>query len=63
MANGPRTRPLTERLYLTNERQLVYVLDLPESGQAVIEDALNCEIECVPCKNLEGWRVVVPDGA
>jgi hypothetical protein len=41
----------------------VYVLDLPESGQAVIEDALNCEIECVPSARLEGWRVVVPDGA
>jgi hypothetical protein len=39
----------------------VYVLDIPaEGGQAVIEDARNGEIECVPSKHLEGWRIVVP---
>jgi hypothetical protein len=55
-----RTRPLERDLWLTNEKQLVYVLDLPESGQAVIEDCRNGEVECVPSKHLEGWRVVIP---
>jgi hypothetical protein len=36
------------------------VLDLAEGGQAVIEDARNGEIECVPQAHLEGWRVVNP---
>ena len=63
MAVGPRTRPLAARLYLTNETNLVYVLDLAEGGQAVIEDARDGEIECVPSKKLEGWRVVVPEHA
>lgn len=61
MAVAARTRPLARELYLTNERKLVYVLDIPaEGGQAVIEDARNGEIECVPSKHLEGWRIVVP---
>lgn len=60
MGVAARTRPLERDLWLTNEKVLVYVLDLPESGQAVIEDARNGEIECVPSKKLEGWRVVVP---
>jgi len=63
VAVGPRTRPLEPRLYLTNEQTLVYVLDLAEGGQAVIEDARDGEIECVPGKHLEGWRVVVPKHA
>lgn len=63
MAVGPRTRPLAPSLYLTNEQTLVYVLDLAEGNQAVIEDARNGEIECVPSRDLEGWRVVVPKHA
>lgn len=61
MAIAARTRQLATHLYLTNGTQLLYVLDLPDEGQAVIEDAKTNKIKCVPTRELAGWRVVEPE--
>lgn len=64
MGTAARTQPLSPNLWLTDEKRLLFVLDLAEQeGQAIVEDARSGEIECIPAKCLEGWRVVEPADA
>jgi len=46
---------------VTDGHKLLYVLNLPEGGQAVVEDASTGSVECIPARRLEGWRVVKPE--
>lgn len=63
MGSPTETRPLTSGIYLTDgDRQLVLVLDLPEPGQAVVEDARTGTVSCIAAEGLDGWRVVEPAG-
>ena len=61
MGAPTRTRTLESRLYVTDGHKLLYVLNLPEGGQAVVEDASTGSVECIPARRLEGWRVVKPE--
>jgi len=63
MATATRTRPLASQLYITDGTHLLYVLDLPEGGQAVVEDAMTGDVQCVPAIRLDGWKVVDPNRA
>ena len=45
MGTAARTRELTPECYLTDDQAtLLYVLDLPEPGEAVVEDVGSGEI-------------------
>jgi hypothetical protein len=55
------TRSLTTKCYLTDDRAtLLYVLDLPGPGEAVVEDVGTGEILCIKSVKLNGWRLVIP---
>lgn len=56
----PTAAPLSTHLYLTNGRNLLYVLDLPDEGQAIVEDAADGKVYCIASKHLDGWRIVEP---
>jgi hypothetical protein len=58
------TRELTEGSYLTDDdKVLVYVLDLREDGQAVIEDVRTGKVSCCHASSFDGWRFVLPEEA
>ena len=62
MGTAAGTRLLTTGCYLTDDQTaLVYVLDLPEQGEAVVEDCSNGDILCVKTAALNGWRLVIPE--
>lgn len=60
MGSRAGTKLLTTGTYLTDDKQLVYVLDLPEPDQAVIEDAATGNVSCMLAEKLIGWRIVEP---
>ena len=60
MGDRAATQLVSTGSYLTDERRLVFVLDLPEPDQAIIEDARTGEVKCIPSRSLLGWRVVEP---
>jgi hypothetical protein len=48
-------------MYLTDGDMLIYVVDLPKPGTAVVENAMTGRTDYVAVDYLEGWRVVEPD--
>lgn len=71
MGTATAAQPLTAQCYLTDEVNLVYVLDLttgPVDGRdseithAMIEDARTGKISGVEADSLEKWRIVIPEG-
>jgi hypothetical protein len=48
-------------MYLTDGDMLIWIVDLPKPGQAVVENALTGRTDYVPVEHLTGWRVVEPD--
>lgn len=61
MGTAARTRELTPECYLTDDQAtLLYVLDLPEPGEAVVEDVGSGEILYIKSAVLNGWRLVIP---
>lgn len=59
---GIRTRErLAPRTYVTDETDLLLVLDIVDDGQAIVENARTGEVSCLDYGALHGWRVVEPE--
>ena len=50
---------LTACCYLTDEQQLLYVLDF-QGSDAIVEDARTCKVSRIKSTKFDGWRVVTP---
>jgi hypothetical protein len=62
MATATGTRALKREMYLTDGDALIYVVDIPKPGQAVVENAMTGRTDYVSTEHLDGWRVVIPEG-
>lgn len=51
------TRELKAQVYVHNETQLLYVLDLAE-GSAIVEDVRTGKVVSMDPAELEGWTVM-----
>lgn len=61
MGVATETRALKREMYLTDGDALIYVVDLPKPGTAVVENAMTGRTDYVSVDYLEGWRVVEPN--
>lgn len=52
---------LKREMYLTDERTLIRVIDLPKPGVAVVENVKDGSTDHMSAARLETWRVVEPD--
>jgi len=48
-------------MYLTDGDMLIWVVDIPKPGQAVVENAKTLRTDYVSVDHLDGWREVIPD--
>lgn len=61
MALRERVRELATGVYLTDEHEMLYVIDIAEAGQTlIVEDVRNGKIFSTDARELRAWRVVVP---